>query len=192
LTSKKNRERTEGDRAVARLRERMTGWLASLRRDVPGFGNEGFRMDGAIPDDDIAAASRLVETASSYVDGQEQPLRYKAELEDDLRVAIAAAEREWSEAQDALSALQILQKEVREANANLSQELSAFRRALGAAIGRSHRDFQKLRVSRGAEPDEEDEEAEGEVHAEALSEADQSLVTADTASDVPAEIGRAP
>ncbi|MDI1431142.1 hypothetical protein [Polyangium sorediatum] len=59
--------------------------------------------------------------------------------------SLAAANREWAEAEAADTTYQKLLKESRATGAVLDKEIQTFRRSLAHAVGRNDKDFQKLR-----------------------------------------------
>ena len=75
----------------------------------------------------------------------------------DLSARLAAGVKERSEAEAADRAYQEVLAEARSAYAAFNVVLQAFRKSLGAVFGRNDKDFQKLRVQRAAQRDEEDD-----------------------------------
>ncbi len=65
--------------------------------------------------------------------------------------------KEWADAEASDSKYQQTFATVRAMADPLQQDLVALRRTLGARVGRSDKDFQKLRVERAGWPDEEDD-----------------------------------
>jgi hypothetical protein len=70
---------------------------------------------------------------------------------------MAAASKEWSEADAADKQYQDLLARVRSTAEGFDRDLQAFRRTLMTDAGRSDKDFQKLRAERAQVPDEEDD-----------------------------------
>ena len=95
----------------------------------------------------IARASRSI---GESTDAQGKPLDYATVATSALTDSLAAANKEWSEAEAADSKYQELLRDVRAASAVFDLELQTFRRTLGNVAGRSDKDFQKLRAERAS------------------------------------------
>jgi hypothetical protein len=166
-----------GRTASDTLYRKMQGWVGLLAKDVPGFDVTTFTETRNVPDDVIRAAQQVMRVADRAVaDGVELP--YAEALRSDLEPAIAAAQAEWGDAGTSRADEAKLLKAVRDAASTLQAELIAFRRTLRAHLGTSHPDYQKLRASKVATPDEDDDEVAAnlpeaqEAEAEANDEAD--------------------
>lgn len=83
------------------------------------------------------------------------PLPCQRAALDGLGPTLPAAVKEWAEAAD--SEHQRMPASVRELADALQADLIALRRSLLAAVGRSDKDYQKLRGERAGLPDEDDD-----------------------------------
>lgn len=151
------KEMAEGRGAVVSLVAEVRSWLPQVKRDVPGFDSSTFVDRPEVPDDVLEDAERLLSTIQEYRDAQGQPLPYQTEAAEGLTRALQAATKEWTEAEAADSDYQRLLASVRELAAVMQSELVALRRTLTVVVGRSDKDYQKLRVERGAFADEDDD-----------------------------------
>jgi hypothetical protein len=151
------REMREGKGAVAALVKVVRGWLPLLVRDVPDFDASTFADKPDVPDDVIEDGARLVDVIEGSLDADGKPLQYRDAALKSLTAALAAANKEWSEAEAADATYQKLLKETRATGAVLDIELQAFRRSLAQVAGRGDKDFQTLRVERAAHKDDEDD-----------------------------------
>ncbi len=151
------REMREGKGAVAALVKVVRGWLPLLVRDVPDFDASTFADKPDVPDDVLEDGSRLLDVIDAALGEDGKPLEYKDPAVQSLTAALAAANKEWSEAEAADATYQKLLKETRATGAVLDIELQAFRRSLAQVAGRGDKDFQKLRVERAAHKDDEDD-----------------------------------
>ena len=149
------KEMGESKGAVAALLKAIQSWLPFLARDVPGFDASTFGDQPGVPDDVIADGERLASVFEEAVGADAQPLPYRDAALAALTPGIVAANKEWSEAESADAAYQKLLKDSRAAGAVFDAEIQTFRRVLAAALGRQDKDFQKLRVERAAQKDEE-------------------------------------
>jgi len=154
------REMKEGKGAVAELLRLLRGWLPLLTRDVPGFDAASFGDQPDVPDDVIEDAERVLLAFDGAKDRKGKSLSYERAGSAALEPAIQAAIKEWSEAEMSDAEYQSLLSMVRGAGDDFDKELQAFRLALGSVVGRTHKDFQKLRAERASLADEDDE-AEG-------------------------------
>ncbi|UQA61681.1 hypothetical protein [Polyangium aurulentum] len=151
------RELGEGKGAVAALVKVIRGWLPLLVRDIPNFDPTTFADKPAVPDDVIEDGARLLDIIDTTLGADGKPLAYENVALESLNVALAAANKEWSEAEAADATYQKLLKETRATGAVLDIELQAFRRSLAQVAGKGDKDFQKLRVERAAHKDDEDD-----------------------------------
>jgi hypothetical protein len=147
----------EGHRAVARLDEIINTWLPRLVRDIPGINTSPFYVGSEVPEVLLAHADRLMALLEDYRDRAGAPLSYKDAVLTELQSALAMAYRRWTEAEAADTRYQQLLRSVRTNAVAFDTELKAFRRSLCTAFGRRDKDFQKLRMERAAQPDEEDD-----------------------------------
>ncbi|MBK9265232.1 MAG: hypothetical protein IPM54_36300 [Polyangiaceae bacterium] len=155
------REMKEGKGAVAKLVAQIRSWLPLLARDVPQFDTSSFADKPDVPDDILEDGNRLLEVLDEATDAEGKPLDYAAAANAALTEALAAGNKEWSEAEAADSKYQKLLSEVRATAAVFDLELQTFRRSLSHVAGRNDKDFQKLRVERASQKDEEDDPEEG-------------------------------
>ena len=142
---------------VAALVTAIRAWLPLVARDVPGFDASSFADKPDVPDDVLEDGERLLSVVDEHVDGSGAPLAYRPGAVAALGAALAAAQKEWAEADEADATYQKMLKEVRTTAAVFDAELQAFRRTLSTVFGRSSKDFQKLRVERASHADEEDD-----------------------------------
>lgn len=151
------KEMAEGRSAIAALLKAIQAWAPLLKRDIPGFDGSIYGDRPEVPDDVIEDGDRMASVIEEYRDASGNPLSYQKDALAELNPAVQAAMKEWAEAEAADSKYQQTFAAVRTMAAPLQQDLIALRRTLGAKVGRSDRDFQKLRVERAGWPDEEDD-----------------------------------
>jgi hypothetical protein len=135
----------------------MQTWLPLIKRDIPGFDAGSFGDRPTVPDDVIEDGERLLSVIAEFVDNAGKPLAYQKPALDALTPAVQAAIKEWSEAEAADREYQGAFAVVRDAAASLQVDLVALRRTLLATVGRSDRDYQKLRAERAGYADEDDD-----------------------------------
>lgn len=152
-----SKEMGEGKGAIAALVTAIRAWLPLVARDVPGFDASTFADKPDVPDDVLEDGERLLSVVDEHVDGSGAPLGYRPGAVAALGTALAAAQKEWAEADEADATYQKMLQEVRTTAAVFDVELQAFRRTLSTVFGRSSKDFQKLRVERASHADEEDD-----------------------------------
>jgi hypothetical protein len=150
------REMEEGRGAMAVLATAVQGWLPLVVGDIANLNSSDFATS-PVADDVITAAERLLQTASEHVDAQGGALPYRDSLVTDLSAKLAAGIKERAEAEAADSEYQQILTEARDAYTDFNGVLRAFRKSLGAVLGRNDKDFQKLRVQRAAQRDEDDD-----------------------------------
>ncbi len=150
------REMAEGRGAMAALTTTVQGWLPLVVGDIANLNSSDFAAS-SVADDVITAAERLLELAGEHVDAQGSALPYRDALVTDLSAKIATGIKERTEAEAADSEYQQILAEARRADADFRALLRAFRKSLGAVLGRNDKDFQKLRVQRAAQRDEDDD-----------------------------------
>lgn len=156
--NKWRREMKEGKTAVGLLLKEIRSWLPLVLRDVPDFDPSTFGDKPDVPDDVIEDGGRLIELLDEATTAEGKPLEYAVTAGGALNDALAAANKEWAEAENADSAYQQLLRDVRATGAVLDTELQAFRRSLGHVAGRNDKDYQKLRVERASHVDDEDDQ----------------------------------
>jgi hypothetical protein len=147
------REMKEGRGAIAALLKTVRAWTPLVVRDVKGVDASGFGDQPDVPDDVLSDAERLL----SVISEAGSSLAFYEPANAALDRAYQAAVKEWHEAETADSKYQLLLKEVRETGGAFDGELQLFRRTFGSIVGRSDKDFQKLRAERAAVADEEDD-----------------------------------
>ena len=150
------REMEEGRGAMAALATTVQAWVPLVMGDIANLNSSDF-APSPVAEDVIIAAERLLEMASEHVDAQGVGLAYREALVADVSVKLVAGKKERAEAEAADSVYQQILAEAREAHVDFSAVLGAFRRSLGAVLGRNDKDFQKLRIQRAAQRDEDDD-----------------------------------
>jgi hypothetical protein len=140
--------------ATGELGRTMTAWLGPLARDIGGFDPAGFGSRPEVVLDMISDGHRLV----GVVQLQGATLSYKERALAALQSAVEAAEVAYERAQTARVELQDKQARTRTLAIELQPHLIALRRVLRAELGRSHHDYQRLRVLRGRPEVEEGEQ----------------------------------
>jgi hypothetical protein len=154
--SKRAHEFQEGQAAKAVLLGKLRAWVPVVARSVPGLDEAAFGAHPDVADDLMADAERLLDLVHDQKAGG-AALPFGADLAADLEPALAAAHKEWSEAVAADVAYQSLLKAQRETLAAFDAEIQPFRRTLAGALGRSHKDYQKLRAEKAHMAEEDDE-----------------------------------
>jgi hypothetical protein len=156
------REMAEGRGASAALIKLMRARLPRLAVDIPQFDPSTF-ADTAVPDDIMEDASRLRETVEEFQDAAAldtnklTPLTYAEQLYAELDPALAAAAKEWAEAEATDDSYKATLKQTRRLADELNTELVKLRQTLVTVLGRKHTDYQKLRASRASAPDPDDD-----------------------------------
>jgi len=151
------REMNEGKGAAANLVTQIRSWLPLLERDVPQFDATTFADKPDVPDDIIEDGNRLLEVFDDATDADGKPLDYATVAIPALNESLVAANKECGEAEAADSKYQKLLSDVRATAAVFDLELQTFRRSLSHVVGRTDKDFQKLRTERASHKDEEDD-----------------------------------
>jgi hypothetical protein len=151
------KEMSEGRNAIALLLKQIQVWAPLLKRDVPGFDGSMYGDQPQVPDDVIEDGERMASVIEEFRDAKGNPLPYQKAALDGFGPALQAAVKEWAEAEAADSEHQRLLASVRGLADDLQTDLIALRRSLLAAVGRSDRDYQKLRAERAGLPDEDDD-----------------------------------
>lgn len=153
---RKRAELDEGRAAIDSLNRSLRSWVAWLGRDIQGFDPSEYTLNSVTPDDVLADARRLVHTLQAHQQSAATPLNYGDKLLQELTAALENARKEWTEAQDAITHDQERRAEVRALAGQVQKNLVALRRTLRTLLGTSHRDYQKLRLARSSQLDEED------------------------------------
>lgn len=154
--SRRRKEMAEGQSAVQTLSVAARGWMPLLVRDVPGFDGVSLNAAG-VPDDVIEESMRVLGIIGDHVDAAGNALPYKDVAHAELDGKLAAARKELAEAEAADAEYQQALAATRTTSAVFDAELQAFRRTLEAMLGRSDKDYQKLRSQRAAQRDEDDD-----------------------------------
>jgi hypothetical protein len=147
------REFAEGRAAVADLARKLASWAPLVAGAVPGVAETDLTARHDIPDDLFTATSHVLDLVHDAGDA----LPFAADLAAELEPALATAQKEWHEAVAADVTYQSLLKAQRDALAVFDAELQRFRRTLAGALGRSHKDYQKLRAEKAHLPDDDDD-----------------------------------
>jgi hypothetical protein len=132
-------------------------WAPLLKRDVPGFDGATFGDQPQVPDDVIEDGERMSEVIDEFRDSKGEPLSYQKPALDRFGPLLQAAAKEWAEAEAVDWKYQQLLAQVRKLADALQTELVAFSRSLLSVVGRSDKDYQKLRAERAGWPDEDDD-----------------------------------
>ncbi|MFO0746304.1 MAG: hypothetical protein U1F43_11595 [Myxococcota bacterium] len=154
------REFAEGRTALAGLIRGLRTWAPVVAGAVVGFNESEYGDKPLVADDTIGDAERLLEIVDEARTPEGQPLAFAADLKAELEPLLAAAVKECGEAEAADVHYQQLLKVQRESLALFDEELQRFRRTLLGALGRTHKDYQKLRTAKAREPDEDDDPTE--------------------------------
>lgn len=190
LTSLKvrgNEALSEGRQAVKDLYRCIRSWLGQLEYEVEGFEPGFFDCNGNSPDSVIGAAERLLDFVVSHQGesqgsaggdageaeggaggvstGSGSGIAFAARLIEDLTATKNRALSKWLEAQDCLAKEQGLRNAIRESSLEVGQALISVRRTLRNNLGSSHRDYQKLRLSRTYRDDADEVESVEQVEA---------------------------
>jgi hypothetical protein len=150
------RKMQEGREATAILATTVHSWLPLVADDISALNNSEF-APSPVADDVITSAQRLLDAASEYVDAQGNPLAYREALIADVSAKLETGVEKRAEAEAADRAYQQTMAEARRTAAAFDVALQAFRKSLSRLLGRNDKDFQKLRVQRAAQRDEEDD-----------------------------------
>jgi hypothetical protein len=145
----------EGKSAISTLSKNIRAWLPVLARDIPSFDSSEFNTSPDVPDDVLNDAERLCEIIETVTARDTTALPYADELLGALDTEVPA--REWEEAEAADSTYQKMMAEVRSTADAFDSELQLYRLTLLAVLGRSDRDYQKLRASKAAAADADDD-----------------------------------
>ncbi|WP_428264805.1 hypothetical protein [Haliangium sp.] len=150
------REMQEGRDAIQVLSVCVRSWIPLVSRDVPGFSGNDLRAS-SVPDDVIGGAEHLLGATAAHEAATGTTLAYREALAADVTAKLDAARKERSEAEGADQGYQQTLADVRAKGDVLATELRSLRRTLEALVGRSDKDYQKLRIQRAARRDEDDD-----------------------------------
>jgi len=128
---------------IATLNGVMLEWTGLMARDIEGFEVAAFTRDAKLTFDVLQKAISL----RQIVETKGVDLPYRDALLTELTARIDGASGADVSAQTARVAVQVKQRETRELSARFHKELVSFRRTLRAALGSSHIDYQRLRVT---------------------------------------------
>jgi hypothetical protein len=148
----------QGKRAIAKLLQTMRIWTPVVARDIRAVRTSEFGMSASVPDDVLRDAKELARYAVAHRDRAGNPLSYAQTLEQDIGAAIAIAEAQWDEAEEAQESYGALREELVEAGVSLQTELVAYRKTLKAVIGRTSPDYMKLRTGHVRTADNDDDD----------------------------------
>lgn len=147
----------EGRSALTALVVKLRTWAPVMGGHVVGFKESEYGDNPEVADDTLGDAERMLDIADDWKDEAGAPLAFLASLHADLDPALALATKECAEAEAADVKYQDLLRAQRESLALFDEELQRFRRTLMGLVGRSHKDYQKLRTEKGGEHDEDDD-----------------------------------
>jgi hypothetical protein len=151
-------EAQERQEAVAALGVSLQCWAPLVIRDVKTFDSSAFRQT-SVPDDVIHDAEYIVALVLEHTTRTGAPLPYQEALIVEMNNSLVAARKEHTEAEAADKDYQQCLADVRDKAQALHTELATFRRTLAALLGRSDKDYQKLRLERASSRDEDDDPA---------------------------------
>src|SRR5690606_20804256 len=151
------KEIAEGRGAMFALLTSINAWKPHLARELPGFDIATIGDKPTVPEDLVEDGERLADGLEMIVDGEGVTLPWATGGATELRTKADDAERETEEAAAADSTLSELLATVRRTGVELEQDLTLFRKTLRSVLGRSHPDFQKLRVEKASKPDDDDD-----------------------------------
>jgi hypothetical protein len=151
-------EAQERQEAVDALAVSLQCWAPLVIRDVKSFDRSAF-LQTSVPDDVIHDAEYLVALVLEHATKNAAPLLYQDALIIELNGKLDAAGKEHSEAEAADKDYQQCLADVRDKAQAFQTELTTFRRTLAALLGRSDKDYQKLRMERASRRDEDDDPA---------------------------------
>jgi hypothetical protein len=141
---------------VARLAVALQCWSPLVIRDVKSFDSSAF-LQTSVPDDVIHDAEYIVALVLEHVARTGAALAYQEPLIIEMNDKLNAGRKEHAEAEAADKAYQQCVANLRREAEAFQTELTTFRRTLAALLGRSDKDYQKLRVERASHQDEDDD-----------------------------------
>ncbi len=148
--------------SIDQLKRKLSGWTPLLVDDLAGFDRGDFAADGAVPDDLFQRVERLIKIVEANgTEGGSVP--YAQALIDDLQAALDEAKADSKVLGASSSEEADLRSAARVAADVFHRDLIAFRRTLRAHVGRSHPEYQKLRVVRVRSTDADDDETAEEL-----------------------------
>jgi hypothetical protein len=150
------REMEEGRNAIAVLGNSVRSWVPLVVGDVANLDTSDF-ADSPVADDVILAGQRLLTRVEGHRDAQGNPLSYREPLALDVRAKLEAGIKERGEAEAADRVYQQTLADARSSATAFETTLQAFRKSLGLAVGRHDKDYQKLRIQRASQRDEDDD-----------------------------------
>lgn len=150
-------EMAAGRGAILALHRAIRTWVPLVRRDLPSLDTTGLGNQPDVPDKLIADGERLARLISDHRDSQGNSLPYQQAALEALTPALQAAAKAWAKAEAADAQHQQLLAVVRALATRLQKQLVTLRRSLLAVLGRTSKDYQKLRVENASQPDEDDD-----------------------------------
>jgi hypothetical protein len=150
------REMQEGRNAIAVLGNSVRSWVPLVAGDIENLDTSDF-ADSPVADDVILAAERLMTQVGAHSDAAGNPLSYRDSLVLDIRTRLEAGVKERGEAEAADRRFQQTLADARSSADAFEAILQAFRKSLGLTFGRHDKDYQKLRIQRAAQRDEDDD-----------------------------------
>jgi hypothetical protein len=180
--------------ACKQLYQHMRSWFGQLSMAISGFEPGDFSCKGSTPDNVIGAVDRLIGFIRSRQDETESGvaaegeaissgennarIEFAAQLIDDLGSCRTAAYEKWRTSQDLLAEEQELRDSIRKSAIEVQRALVAVRETLRNTLGINHRDYQRLRVSRGQRIDDETAETTNSVdHPQDAASTDASRIS---------------
>jgi hypothetical protein len=149
-------ETRERQEAMASLSVALQCWAPLVIRDVQSFDNSAF-LQTSVPDDIIHDAEYIVTLVLEHAAKTGAALAYQEPLIVDMNGKLNAGRKEHAEAEAADKDYQQALANVRREAEAFQTELTTFRRTLAALLGRSDKDYQKLRVEHASQKDEDDD-----------------------------------
>lgn len=154
--------------ALETLRLELRSWVAYLASSLPGLDPTVMGDSPNVAEDLIADAESLLKlVAVNEAEGRQLPPGVD-EMKPELTAAIAAARAESKTSVRSASELSLARTELRDAAAELQEQLVSFRQVLRLHVGSTHSDYLRLRVTRATlleEGDELSDEEASEVEA---------------------------
>jgi len=144
------------------LKRKLSGWTPLLVDDLAGFDRGEFAANDNVADDLFQRVDRLLKIVEAQgAEGDVVP--YAEQMVADLRAALDAAKADAKNIGASSSEEADMRAAVRETAERFHRDLIAFRRTLRAHVGRSHPEYQKLRVVRVRTTDGDDDEIAEEL-----------------------------
>lgn len=156
FTTSSGPSRSGRNESIEQLRRKLSGWTPLVAGDLPGFDRSEFAADETVADDLFQRVERLLKIVERQAtDGVTLP--YAENLATDLGEALAAAKEDAKVVGTSSSEEADLRAAARDAADRFHDDLISFRRTLRAHVGRSHPEYQKLRVARVRSTDADDD-----------------------------------